>query len=104
MHKLMVLVRPPSDVLEFDTRWSQDFVRVAESMPGLRRVAVSRITGGLKEKVDLHMVHEFFFDDAEAVREAMASPEGQSAGRALMAFGADYVTLCFAEHLEEDRA
>jgi uncharacterized protein (TIGR02118 family) len=98
------LIRPPADALEFETRWSQDFVRLAESMPGLRRVAVSRVTGGLTEKVELHMVHEFFFDNARAVREAMASPEGQAAGRALMAFGGEYITLCFAEHLEEDIA
>lgn len=104
MHKLMVLIRPPTDTLEFDSRWSQDFVRVAESMPGLRRVAVSRVTGGLTDKVDLHMVHEFFFDDAQAVKNAMASPDGQAAGRALMAFGAEYTTLYFAEHLEEDLA
>jgi hypothetical protein len=33
----------------------------------------------------------------------MASSAGQAAGQALMSFAAQKVTLCFAEHLEEDR-
>ncbi|NIS78752.1 MAG: EthD family reductase [Anaerolineales bacterium] len=102
MHKLMLLFRQPDNVVEFETRWSQDFVRTAERMPGLRRVAISRITGGPSGEVDLHLVHEFYFDDAQAMRDAMASQEGQAAGVALMSFAADEVTLCFAEHLEDD--
>lgn len=102
MHKLMILFRQPEDVVEFDTRWSQEFVRIAEKMPGLRRVAVSRISGGPSGEVDLHLIHEFYFDHAQAAREAMVSPEGQAAGRALMSFAADVATLCFADHLEDD--
>ena len=102
MHKLMLLFRQPTDVVEFETRWSHSFVRAAERMPGLRRVALSRIIGGPFGEVDLHLVHEFYFDDAQAMRDAMASQEGQDAGKALMSFAAEEVTLCFAEHLEDD--
>ena len=87
-----------------ETRWSQDFVGLAEKMPGLRRVSVSRILGGPGGEVDLHLVHEFYFDNLTAVQEAMASPEGQAAGKALMEFASESVTLLFAEHLEEARA
>jgi len=52
---------------------------------------------------DLHMVHEFYFDDLQALQRALASPEGQLAGKALMSFAAEHVTLCFAEHMEEAR-
>lgn len=98
----MILFRQPEDVVAFDTRWSDDFVRIAEKMPGLRRVTVSRISGGPSGEVDLHLVHEFYFDHAQAARAAMASPEGQAAGRALMSFASDVATLCFADHLEDD--
>jgi hypothetical protein len=49
------------------------------------------------------MVHEFYFDDLQALQQALASPEGQIAGKALMSFAAEHVTICFAEHMEEAR-
>lgn len=100
MHKLMVIFRAPQDFTTFERSWSDTFVHAAEKMPGLRRVAVSRIVGGPGGLVDIHLVHEFFFDDLQAVQEAMASAEGRIAGHALMTFAADKATLCYAEHLE----
>jgi uncharacterized protein (TIGR02118 family) len=103
MHKLMILFRQPGDILEFEERWSREFVPLAEKMPGIRRVTVSRVVGGPGDESDIHLVHEFFFDDLKALRSAMASEEGQKAGHALMAISSEFSTLCFAEHLEEDR-
>jgi uncharacterized protein (TIGR02118 family) len=102
VHKLMLIFRRPKDLAAFETRWSHDFVRAAEKMPGIRRVTVSRINGGLSDNVDFHLVHEFYFDNAESMRRAMASEKGQKAGNILMSFAADIVTLCFAEHWEDD--
>lgn len=102
MRKLMLIFRRPKDVATFEARWSHDFVRAAEKMPGIRRVTVSRINGGLSDVVDFHLVHEFYFDNAESMRRAMASTNGQEAGRILMSFAADIVTLCFAEHWEDN--
>lgn len=103
MHKLMILFRRSADSLDMETRWSTEFVKRAEAMPGLRRVSVSRVVGGLSGDVDLHMVHEFYFDDLQALQQALASPEGQIAGKALMSFAEEHVTLFFAEHMEEAR-
>ena len=103
MYKLVILFRQPQDVLEFETRWSNEFVPVAERMPGIQRVSVSRVIGGPSGEVDLHLVHEFYFSDLKSLQAAMASPAGQEAGRALMAFAPDETMLCFSEHLEEDR-
>lgn len=75
----------------------------AERMPGIRRVTVSRIYGGPAGPADLHLVHEIFFDDANSLQMALVSPEGVEAGRALMDIAASFVSLCFSEHLEEDR-
>ena len=103
MHKLMILFKRSAGILDMEARWSNEFVQKAEAMPGLRRVSVSRVAGGPSGGVDLHLVHEFFFDDFQALQHALSSPEGQVAGRALMSFAADTVTICFAEHLEETR-
>ncbi len=103
MYKLIALFSEPADVATFETRWSHEFVPLAEKMPGLRKAAVSRIEGGPAGPAAFHLVHEFFFDDKEAMLAAMASPEGTAAARCLMAIAPKDVTLLFAEHLEEAR-
>jgi uncharacterized protein (TIGR02118 family) len=103
VHKLILVFKAPPDPTAFERRWSEEFVPVAERMPGLRRVSVARAYGGPSGPSEVYRVHEFYFDDEEALRRAMASPEGQQAGRALMGFAARQVSLTFAEHLEEER-
>ena len=104
MHKLIVLFSHPPDIDEFEKRWSHDFVKLAERMPGLRRVAVSHLEGGPAGPAPYYLVHEFFFDDRNATIAAMASREGTAAADCLMSFAAEVVTLMFAEHMEESRA
>ena len=100
MHKLVLLFNQPEDAADFDRRWSEEFVTVIERMPGLRRVAVGRITGAAAGEDAPYLVHEFFFDSRELLMQAMGSPQGQAAGRALMALAHGKVTICFADHRE----
>jgi uncharacterized protein (TIGR02118 family) len=103
MNKLIVIFHTPPDVMAFEKNWSERFVSKAEKMPDLKRVSVTRIYGGPAGEVDIHLIHEFFFEDVQSVRQAMLSPEGQEAGQELLSFANDYVTICFGEHLEEAR-
>lgn len=99
----MLLFQKPVNVLEFEQRWSESFVATAERMPGIIRVGVTRIYGSPSGGSDLHMIHEFYFEDEDSLRQAMLSEEGQLTGQALLTFAADMVTIVFAEHLEEAR-
>jgi uncharacterized protein (TIGR02118 family) len=103
LHMLILVFRPPLNVPEFERRWSEEFVPVAERMPGLRRVSVARAYAGPLGASEIHLVHGFYFDDEAALRSAMTSAEGQQAGKALMGFAAGQVDLAFAEHFEEER-
>lgn len=103
MHKLIVLFKSTNDPTQLETQWSGRFVPLAEKMPGIRRVSVTRILGGANEAPELHMIHEFYFDNLAALQEAMASEEGQKAGQALVSFAQDKATILLAEHLEEAR-
>lgn len=103
MHKLIVLFKSTGDPTQLETQWSGRFVPLAEKMPGIRRVSVTRILGGASKAPDLHLIHEFYFDSLAALRHAMASEEGQKAGQALMAFAENSATVLYAEHLEEAR-
>jgi uncharacterized protein (TIGR02118 family) len=100
VHKLVLLFGQPEEPVEFDRRWSEEFVTVIERMPGLRRVTVGRVTGVAAGEAPPYLLHEFLFDSHAALMDAMGSPEGQAAGRALMALAHGKVAICFAEHHE----
>jgi uncharacterized protein (TIGR02118 family) len=104
MHKLVLQFHQPSNISEFENRWSNEFVAAAESMPGIRRVALTRYTQCISGDGSLYLTHEFFFDDAESALQALASPQGQTAGKALMAFAAETTSVYVAEHLEETKS
>ena len=103
MYKLMLLFHQPEDLDTFEMSWSEYIVPAVEALPEIRRVSVSRVHGGPDGTPDLYLIHEFYFDDEETARAAMASEAGQRAGRILMAHAADNVTVCFSQHVEEDR-
>ena len=103
LHKLTLLFRRPADLPVFETRWSEEFVPLGERLPGLRRISVGRVAGGPEGAGDLHLIHEFYFDDAASLQRALASPQGQAAGRALMEIASDVVSLWYVDHLEESR-
>jgi uncharacterized protein (TIGR02118 family) len=99
----MLIFSQPDDPTSFEERWSNEFVASAEALPGLRRVAVSRFRTTLSDPLRLYLVHELYFDDLDAVQQAMASIQGQNAGQTLMSIAQDFVSVLIAEHMEEDR-
>lgn len=101
MHKLVILFKQPPQPAEFERRWSEEFVPLAEKMPGLRRVVVSHAQGGPGGPVDIYLLHELHFDSQAALTEAMASPAGVAAGQCLLQIAPQQATLFFAEHMED---
>lgn len=100
MHKLVVVLRGAAESEWLERHWSDDFVPLAEKMPGLRRVFVGRASGAPSGPADVLLLHEFLFDDLPALQAAMTSAEGQAAGQALMRFAGKRAELFFAEHHE----
>jgi uncharacterized protein (TIGR02118 family) len=100
MYKLVVVLRGVAESEWLERHWSDDFVPLAEKMPGLRRVFVGRACGAPSGPADVLLLHEFVFDDLAALQAAMISPEGQAAGLALMRFAGERAELFFAEHHE----
>lgn len=100
-HKLLILFQTPEDSDAFQRRWSEEFVPLAEQLPGLRRIVVSLAHGGPAGPTDLHLIHEFHFDDLDALKAAMAAPEGLRAGQCLVQLAGRRATLVFAEHMED---
>jgi uncharacterized protein (TIGR02118 family) len=100
-YKLLIMFLTPEDTEAFERRWAEEFVPLAERLPGLRRVVVARTHGGPAGPVAVHLVHELHFDDFEALRAAMRSEAGVAAGQCLVKMAGKRVTLAFAEHMED---
>jgi uncharacterized protein (TIGR02118 family) len=101
IYKLVLLFKQPADPAEFERRWSEEFVPLAEGLPGLQRVVVSHTHGGPAGPVDIYLIHELHFEGLSALTAAMASPQGIAAGQCLVRLAGGGATLLFAEHMED---
>jgi len=100
MYKLVILIEP-SQIWEGseDRQWPE-FLRLVESLPGLKREAASRVEADLYG-VNFAKMHELFFDSRRDAERAMSTKEGQEAGRLLQSMTGGHMTLFFAEHHED---
>lgn len=101
MYKIVILIEPQVDILAFEKVWPE-FLRRAETMPGLIRETTSHVDRLLHGKYHISMLHELYFESLDAANAAIASDEGQEAGKVLQIITAGKVTLLFAEHQEDD--
>ena len=101
MFKLIILIEPQIDMLEFERSW-QEFLQQAGKMPGLRREIASPVYARVHGDIQVAMIHELYFDSPDDLREALGSPAGQKAGKILQTITDGNFTLLFADHLEEE--
>lgn len=100
MVKLVALYKTPADPQAFDQHYREVHAPLAARMPGLKRMEVARITGSPGGQSPFYLVAEMYFDSAEDLQAALASPEGRAAGKDLMTFARDLVSLHIAEVVE----
>jgi len=100
MVKLVALYRKPADPEAFERHYWEVHLPLARKMPGLQRVEVSRVTGAPGGEPPYYLMAEMYFADQAALDAAMKSPEGRAAGKDLMGFAGDLVTLYTAEVAE----
>jgi len=103
MHKLVIWIEPLPDWESFEAGWPA-FLRLVEALPGLRREATSRVEHFLFGSAQCRWVHELFFDTLAEAEHALASPQGQAAGRRLQQMTGGHMTLFLAEHKEDHLA
>lgn len=101
MFKLVILIEPQRDWLEFTQNWPK-FLALAEKMPGLVKESISPIHSRLHGELFVSMIHELYFKTIDDLKEAMASPEGVEAGQMLQTITEGKVSLFFADHLEDN--
>lgn len=100
MHKLIILVESTSTP-GFHDYWPR-FLHAAESIPGLRREATSRVSSVLYGDVQYALIHELYFDTLPALQSGLASPSGKEAGGLLQEMTSGRVKLLIADHSEDN--
>ncbi len=93
MVKLVALYKNPPDPEEFDRHYDSIHTPLVKEYPGLRKLEITRITGASLGEARYHLMAEMYFDTAEAMQSALASPAGKAVAKDLMSFAAPLVTV-----------
>ena len=80
MHRVTIQYAVPADPEAFDRRYAEGHVPLVLPVPGLRAFTTSKVRPMGGEQT-VYMVAQLDFDDVEAMKAALASPEMAAAGR-----------------------
>ena len=97
MIKLVALFKRPPDTDEFDTHYADVHAPLMQKVPGLERMEVTRNIQAFRGEPEYYLVAEMYFRDREAFDAAMSSDENRAAGKDLMSFAREYVTMFYGE-------
>lgn len=101
MYKLTILFTTPPDIPKFEDDWAHKFLPFAEAMPGVVRLEVSNVEGGPDGPSPYYKIHEFYFQNREAMDKGMNSEKGAQAGLALNTVAKGLFTIMFSDVLED---
>jgi uncharacterized protein (TIGR02118 family) len=97
MVKLIALYKKPADVKAFEEHYFNTHIPLTNQIPGLKRVEISRVNGSPMGESEYYLMAEMYFDNMDALKAGMSSPEGKASGKDLMSFAKDVVCMMFAE-------
>lgn len=97
MIKLVALFKRPEDVAEFDAHYADVHAPLMLKVPGLSRMEVTRNLSAFRGEPEYYLIAEMYFENKESFDAAMASEENRVAGKDLMSFARDYVTMLYGE-------
>ncbi|KRB79888.1 ethyl tert-butyl ether degradation protein EthD [Sphingomonas sp. Root710] len=95
--KLIALYRKPADEAAFLAHYYDVHLPLVAATPHLAKTVINRVTGSPMGEPPYFLIAEMHFPDRARFDEAMASPENRAAGKDLMSFAREIVTLLVAE-------
>ena len=101
MARIVALYNTPKDPAAFDRYYETTHVAIAQKMPGLRSIELSKgqITTPTGPST-YHRVGTLRFDSWDALQKAVASAEGQATAADVMSFATGGVTLLFFDTID----
>jgi uncharacterized protein (TIGR02118 family) len=97
MIKLIALYKKPDDVEAFEDHYNNIHMPLIAKVPHMRTATVSKSVSAPRGEPAYYKVAEMVFDTREDFDRAMASDENRAAGKDLMSFARDYVTMIVVE-------
>jgi uncharacterized protein (TIGR02118 family) len=104
VYKLTLIFYENASTPDLIEHWSNEFVPLADKLPGLQLVVVSHVEGGPAGPSNIRLIQDLVFEDKAALTAAMQSPQGVAAGQCLVRLTRNQpntVTMLFAEHMED---
>jgi uncharacterized protein (TIGR02118 family) len=104
VYKLVAIYRQPPDAEAFDEHYFSTHSPLMAAVPGYERIEVSRVTRALMGDQGLYLMFEMWFKDQDTLKAALRSPENAAAGKDLMGFAGDLVSVFTAQVVSDDSA
>lgn len=98
MVKMVALYKPPQDAKAFDAHYFGTHKALAEKIPGLKDFKISKVFGGPNGK-EFYLMAELAFENRDAFKAGMRSPESQAAAADIPNFAPGLVSIFFAEEV-----
>src|SRR5438132_641466 len=102
MIKLIALYKKPEDGDAFEQHYTQVHMPPIRQVPHMRHAATYKVWGAPRGEPAYYRIAEMWFDDRAGFDAAMASAENRAAGKDLMSFARDVVTMVFVESEEAE--
>ncbi|EQC43967.1 EthD family reductase [Bacteriovorax sp. Seq25_V] len=99
MYKLIAIYKIPNDIDAFEKHYNEVHGPLAAKVPGLVELRVNKIQGTPAGASNLHIIAEMVFKNKDDFKVAMKSEENAAAGKDLMSFAKDIVSIHFAEEV-----
>ena len=96
MVKFVALYKKPADAAGFEKHYKEIHTPLAKKMPGLQKLEVAHMTGSPGGEPKFYMMAELYFDNGDAMKAALGSPEGKAAAKDVMSFAGDLIYMMFA--------
>lgn len=98
MVSLIALYKKPNDVEAFLKHYNEIHTPLVMKTPGLSKIEVSKVTKNpMGGEPDYFLMAKMYYPDMDTFKQAMKSPENAAAGKDLMSFAGDIVTMMIAE-------
>lgn len=100
MVKLIAYYKEPADKTEFENKYFNEHLPLAKKMPGLIKAEVSRLSGIGGGQSKFYMQTDMYFNNMDELNKAVNSDESKAAGKNLMSFAKDLVSMSIGEVVE----
>jgi uncharacterized protein (TIGR02118 family) len=102
MFKVIAVYKLPTEETakaKFEEHYNNIHTPICLRIPGIKELRTNKVFGGPTGASDLQMIAEMVFENKDAWKTAMKTPEMMESGKDAMKFAGDMVSVHFAEEI-----